>query len=1067
VVEPPSHTGPADKLIASLQERAKELNCLYEVEQILARLELPLAEAFQQVVEVIPPGWQYPDICRAMIEYGDQIFTNEEFRPTPWVQLSDIVVQDDLVGRLSVWYTEKRPTEDIGPFLKEEERLIGTIAERLGHSILFHRMYETRQQWESASRELEAEKEGRWHAPIELLRRSDRELYLRIARKMVNHLVWAGVEGGQELLQEIYGSSDEDERQDPNYPARPRAVNEEVLLEGRPFELAKNSLGADATLALTRNWVLEDKASFLPAVLNNPRSSLTEIAGAVHRFHHLLADGADLPHATLNGILVGLIRRFLTDQLEFISVAKQYIQTDDFLELIDRVIHSDASHGKLGGKSAGLFLAAAILQREGSAERPIGEVKVPRSWYVASEGLMSFIEYNDLDQVLQQKYREISQVRQEFPNIIQLFKNSRFPPEVVKGVSMILDEADDTPLIVRSSSLLEDRMGSAFSGKYRSLFLANRGSKRERMSAILDAMTEVYASVFGPDPIAYRRERGLIDFHEEMAILIQEVVGTRLGDYYLPAVAGVAFSNNEFRWSPRIKRSDGLIRLVPGLGTRAVDRVGDDYPILSVPGQPGLKVNTTIDEVIRYSPRSVDVINLETNTFETHEIDELLRAYGSDYPAFEHVFSVLRDDVLHKPMRLLFDAERDELVADLGGLINSTPFVEHVGNILRVLEETLGTPVDIEFAHDGTDFYLLQCRPQSFADEDAPAPIPKDVAVEDTLFAAHRFVSNGYVPDITHVVYVDPEAYAQLSDRADLLAVGEAVGKLNKLLPRRQFILVGPGRWGSRGDIKLGVSVTYSDINNTAMLIEVARKTGDYLPDLSFGTHFFQDLVESEIRYLPLYPDDDGFLNVRLLHASPNLLAAMIPEYDRLSKVIRVIDIPSTSGGRILRVLMNSELDEAVAVFAEAGEQDDKAWQAPLGEPEGKSESYWRWRLQMAEKIAAEIDPKRFAVNAVYLIGSTKNASAGPSSDIDLLIHFRGDDHQRHDLETWLEGWSLCLGEVNYLRTGYVNPDLLDVHIITDEDLERKTSFAAKIGAVTDPALELSIGTAEKTTPGE
>jgi predicted nucleotidyltransferase len=680
---------------------------------------------------------------------------------------------------------------------------------------------------------------------------------------------------------------------------------------------------------------------------------------------------------------------------------------------------------------------------------------------------MSFIEYNDLDQVLQQKYREISQVRQEFPNIIQLFKNSRFPPEVVKGVSMILDEVGDTPLIVRSSSLLEDRMGSAFSGKYRSLFLANRGSKRERMSATLDAMTEVYASVFGPDPIAYRRERGLIDFHEEMAILIQEVVGTRLGDYFLPAVAGVAFSNNEFRWSPRIKRSDGLIRLVPGLGTRAVDRVGDDYPILSVPGQPGLKVNTTIDEVIRYSPRSVDVINLETNTFETHDIDELLRAYGSDYPAFEQVFSVLKDDVLHKPMRLLFDSERDELVADLGGLINSTPFVQHVGNILKVLEETLGTPVDIEFAHDGTDFYLLQCRPQSFADEDAPAPIPKDVAVEDTLFAAHRFVSNGYVPDITHVVYVDPEGYAQLSDRADLLAVGEAVGKLNKLLPRRQFILLGPGRWGSRGDIKLGVSVTYSDINNTAMLIEVARKTGDYLPDLSFGTHFFQDLVESEIRYLPLYPDDDGFLNVRLLHASPNLLAAMIPEYDRLSNVIRVIDVPSTSGGRVLRVLMNSELDEAVAVFTEAGERDDEARQASIGQPEERSESYWRWRMQMAEKIAAEIDPERFAVSAVYIIGSTKNASAGPSSDIDLLIHFRGDDHQRHDLETWLEGWSLCLGEINYLRTGYVNPDLLDVHIITDEDLERKTSFAAKIGAVTDAALELSVGTAEKSTPGE
>ena len=121
----------------------------------------------------------------------------------------------------------------------------------------------------------------------------------------------------------------------------------------------------------------------------------------------------------------------------------------------------------------------------------------------------------------------------------------------------------------------------------------------------------------------------------------------------------------------------------------------------------------------------------------------------------------------------------------------------------------------------------------------------------------------------------------------------------------------------------------------------------------------------------------------------------------------------------------------------------------------------------MAEKIAAEIDPERFAVAGMYIIGSTKNASAGPSSDIDLLIHFQGNDQQRHDLSTWLEGWSLCLGEINHLRTGYVNPDLLDVHIITDEDLERKTSFAAKIGAVTDAALELSVGTAEKPAQGE
>ena len=117
-----------------------------------------------------------------------------------------------------------------------------------------------------------------------------------------------------------------------------------------------------------------------------------------------------------------------------------------------------------------------------------------------------------------------------------------------------------------------------------------------------------------------------------------------------------------------------------------------------------------------------------------------------------------------------------------------------------------------------------------------------------------RFVSNGRVPDITHIVYVDAERYDRIGDLESLRDVGRAVGRLNKLLPKRQFVLIGPGRWGSRGDIKLGVNVTYSDISNTALLMEVAAKRGNYVPELSFGTHFFQDLVESAIRYLPDLP---------------------------------------------------------------------------------------------------------------------------------------------------------------------------------------------------------------------
>ena len=178
-------------------------------------------------------------------------------------------------------------------------------------------------------------------------------------------------------------------------------------------------------------------------------------------------------------------------------------------------------------------------------------------------------------------------------------------------------------------------------------------------------------------------------------------------------------------------------------------------------------------------------------------------------------------------------------------------------------------------------------------------------------------ITNGKISDISHVVFVDPQSYSELTNQRDMLAVGEAIGKLNKILPRRQFILIGPGRWGSRGDIKLGVNVSYSEINNTAMLIEVARKQKDYIPDLSFGTHFFQDLVEARIRYLPLYPDDEGnIFNEEFLMKSKNILPKILPEFKFLSGVIKVIDVPKSSKEAKLEILMNASIDEAVAILS-------------------------------------------------------------------------------------------------------------------------------------------------------
>ncbi|MCX6834789.1 MAG: nucleotidyltransferase domain-containing protein, partial [candidate division Zixibacteria bacterium] len=728
----------------------------------------------------------------------------------------------------------------------------------------------------------------------------------------------------------------------------------------------------------------------------------------------------------------------------YINVARNFIGVRDFFHLLGRVVYTSTSQGRLGGKSAGLYLAWQVLKKTSVRNELLADVRVPRSWYVASDSLIHFMHYNDFDEVVEQKYKPLNQVRFEYPHIVRTFKTAHFPPDIVNGLSMALDELGPRPLIVRSSSLLEDRFGASFSGKYRSLFLGNQGPKQKRLEALLDAIAEVYASMFGPDPMEYRAERGLIDVNEEMGILIQEVVGNQVGKYFLPSYAGVAFSQNEFRWSPRIERDDGLLRMVPGLGTRAVDRLSDDYPVLLAPGKPSLRVNTTPEEVARYSPRRIDLLNLETNAFETVELAEFLRQGGSDLPGLHNIVSLYQDEHLSLPSAISGDFDPAQIVVTFDGLVKRTEFARQVHEILYTLRDTLGVPVDIEFASDGKHFYLLQCRPQNLLGVDAPADIPRNTPRQDILFTACKYIGNGRISNISHMVYIVPERYSELGSREEMIEVGRAVGRLNSLLPRRKFVLVGPGRWGSRGDIKLGVNVTYADISNAACLIEIARRQGKYVPDLSFGTHFFQDLVEADIKYLPLYPDEEGVVfNESFFSNSPNSLAEIAPEYASLAETVRVIDVPAVLGGKVLNILMNAEQEAAMGLL-EGPASKARSRTADISETV-QGDQHWRWRMQMVERLTRELDAEQLGVVHLYLFGSTRNATAGPASDIDLLIHFRGNQDQLSQLKYWLAGCSQSLSEENYIRTGLPSENLLDVEIITDADISSKTGWAARL----------------------
>ncbi len=907
---------PLEKIVDELKERAKELNCLYEVQGILQDFDTSVEEICEKLIKAIPPGWQYPDVCQAYISIRNSKYQSEGFIETSWSQCTEITVRDEVVGKICVSYIEERPIADEGPFLKEERKLIDTIAEQLGLFLLHKQLKAIFEGQVSKDEEQKTE----WLIIIDLLRRTDPNLLIRVSRRMVNYLFWNGIEEAEELMNHFSPSYKRgiNPLEEINKPFQKQISADILSISNDIFKVAGKYLKKEQTLELIQNWIKEDRSNFLVNTLENSGSSLLEISGAIEKYYHLSPLGLELSKPRERSLRVSLTRRLLNDSSNFVRIAQEAIEVRDFNELIKRIIFPVGSHGKLGGKSSGLFLAKQILKKAADKKEILGEIKYPNTWYITSDGIFNLMNYNDLSDVIEQKYKDINQVRQEYPYIIQLFKNSLFDPEIIKGLSVALDDLGEVPLIVRSSSLLEDQVGASFAGKYKSLFLANQGSKEDRLIALMDAIAEVYASTFGPDPVEYRTQHELLDYHEEMGIMIQEVVGKKVGKYLLPAFAGVAFNQNEFRWSSRIKRKDGLIRAVLGLGTRAVDRLSDDYPILIAPGQPGLRVNVSLDEVIRYSPKYIDAINLETSSFETIEVKTLLQQYGKEYPLINKLISILKDDLLKKPSALGIDYEKDNFVVTMEGLIADTQFVKQVSTILSELQDKYGNPVDIEFAHDGEDFYLLQCRTQSYVGDSKPAEIPEDIPDDKIIFSANRFISNGVVSNITLIVYVDPQKYSELSSHDELLAVGKAIGKLNSFLPKRQFILMGPGRWGSRGDIKLGVSITYSDINNTSMLIEIARKKKDYVPDLSFGTHFFQDLVEGNIRYLPLYPDDEGIIfNEDFLANSKNVLPDVLPEAKELSDVIKIINVPDNANGEVLNVLMNADEEKAVAFLTE------------------------------------------------------------------------------------------------------------------------------------------------------
>ena len=649
-----------------------------------------------------------------------------------------------------------------------------------------------------------------------------------------------------------------------------------------------------------------DMVTFNPELA--PQDMLFQQAELLER---LPSEKRKIFEARLHEIKVVLIRTMISDQLAYLNIARKWFTVDDLKDIRRRKI----GYGKIGGKSAGMLLAYRILNEVAPPEVHTA-ICTPVSYFLASDLFYTFMSANGLIRWADQKYKPEAQMRLEYPKIVRNFVKGKFPEDILERLHGILGEAGDQPLIVRSSSLLEDSFGTSFAGKYDSFFCSNQGTPEENLNALTEAIARVYASCLNPNALLYRHNKGLVDYDERIAVLIQFVQGEQYGRYFLPHGAGVAFSRNLYRWSPQIRKEDGFMRLVWGLGTRAVNQVGDDHPRLVALSHPQLHPAAASKMIHQYSQEYVDLIDLEDNQFKTLPAAEVLTPR---YPALRYIAQVDEGDYLAAIRTSLVDVDR--LVITFDELLRRTPFAEYIRTILKLLEEHYHSPVDTEFTVRVIDpqatrpsirISLLQCRPQSQM-EDEEANIPENLPAENVIFSSRRMVPQGTLDGIRYVLFVSPEGYFNLTSQAERSKLERAIGALNAALKGETFICVGPGRWGTSTP-DLGIHINYGDIYNTRALIEL---TGQGIgPDLepSFGTHFFQDLMEAHIYPLAVYLDDeDVTFNKDFFYKTPNHLMEWLPADETLTGCLRLIQVDDFRPGHHLSLVMKDDVGKAVA----------------------------------------------------------------------------------------------------------------------------------------------------------
>jgi hypothetical protein len=571
-----------------------------------------------------------------------------------------------------------------------------------------------------------------------------------------------------------------------------------------------------------------------------------------------------------------------------INLVKKHFTIEDLQTIKSRLIGT----GFIGGKAVGMLLANKIISQK---ELDLSQHIEPHdSFYVGSDVFYTYLVENGLWKLRVEQKTEEGYFKAAAELREKLLKG-KFPDQIRDQFQELIEYFGQSPIIVRSSSLLEDAFGNAFAGKYESIFCVNQGSPEERYANFEEAVRRVFASTMDEDALTYRLQRGLDQRDEQMALLVQRVSGSYRNSYFFPDLAGVGLSHNAFVWKPDLNPSAGMLRLVFGLGTRAVNRVEDDYPRIISLDQPLARPISGVNEIRKYSQHRVDLLDMKDNSLKTIPFSELIEKKFD--VKLEYV--AVRDYQLARQFRQKGAGDIEYWLLTFEKLLTDTAFVEIMQKILKTLEKNYEYPVDIEFtvnfSYDNKPIInLLQCRPLQTRGEKPRMQIPENPPADKILFKCDGYFMGGtMVQEITKIIYVEPQAYIDLplTGKYD---IARLIGKLNRMITDRNTesaLLIGPGRWGTSTP-SLGVPVDFHEINNVTVLAEIAYEGANLMPELSFGTHFFQDLVESDIFYTAIFPGKPNTIfNIAKLDKIPNELTTVLPDTEKYTNVVKLCNL--------------------------------------------------------------------------------------------------------------------------------------------------------------------------------